>query len=64
MSEFAPGQEDIRGNFPRRNRLLAGLSPFTLVIEAAEKSGRVQPGARLMARDVGAVPAQLMPHLH
>lgn len=39
LSEFAPGTPINKFNFPRRNRILAGLSPATLLIEAPEKSG-------------------------
>jgi len=39
VSEYPPGSEANKGTFPARNRILAGLSSGTLVIEAAEKSG-------------------------
>ena len=39
ISEYPPGSEANKGTFPARNRILAGLSSGTLVIEAAEKSG-------------------------
>lgn len=39
VSEFPPGTEGFKGNFPLRNRLIAGSSLATLVIEAAQDSG-------------------------
>ena len=39
ISEYPPGSDASKGTFPARNRILAGLSQGTLVVEAAEKSG-------------------------
>ena len=39
LSEMPPGQKPLRQYFPSRNRLIAGLSDCTLIMEAGECSG-------------------------
>lgn len=39
LSEMEPGEPGSRGSFPLRNRIIAGMSIGTVVVEAAVKSG-------------------------
>jgi DNA processing protein len=62
ISELPPGFRAFRWNFPARNRIIAGLAPVTIVVEAAERSGSLITAelALDLGRDVGAVPGPVL----
>lgn len=61
VSELPPGTEVRRWMFPARNRLIAGLSAMTVVVEAAERSGALLTASWTadLGRPVGAVPGRV-----
>lgn len=61
MSEFEPDTKAALWTFPKRNRIMAGLSHAILLVEAEEKSGTLITGRLAMEynRDVLAVPGSI-----
>lgn len=61
FSEFSSCVEPQKWNFPRRNQVLACLSDFVFIVEAAERSGSLitAQAALDLGIDVGAMPGNI-----
>lgn len=61
LSEYPPGTRAQRFSFPQRNRIISGLSPLTVVIQAGNRSGALITAelAADQGREVAVVPGNI-----
>ncbi len=61
ISEFSSRCSTLPGNFPRRNRIIAGLAQGVLVVQAGAKSGTISTAdwALELGLDVWAIPGEI-----
>ena len=61
ITEYPPGTRPYKWNFPRRNRIISGLSNGVVVVESPEKSGSLNTAQHALdqGRDVYALPGSV-----
>ena len=61
LTEYEPGTKPFKGNFPQRNRIIAGLSKGVIVVESKDRGGSLITADLALEynRDVYAVPGDI-----
>ena len=61
LTEYEPGIKPFKGNFPQRNRIIAGLSKGVIVVESKDRGGSLITADLALEynRDVYAVPGDI-----